>query len=155
MTQNFGGIANNNRIWGNILRDYAARTDNGILTNAGVGEDRGSGSDRCSFLHDRALHLPVALGLQFPLLCSRAWIAVIDEGDAMPDEHVVFDRYTLTDEGVARYLAASAYVCIFLNLDKSPDFGFIADLTAVEIDELGEFHASAQFHVRGYTNMLA
>ena len=143
MTQNFGGIANNNRIWGNIPRDYAARTDNGILTNAGVGEDRGSGSDRCSFLHDRALHLPVGLGLQFPFLGSRAWIAVVDEGDAMPDEHVVFDRYTLTDEGVARYLASSADGCIFLNLDKSPYLGFIADLTTVEIDELGELHISA------------
>src|SRR5207302_11095090 len=79
MTQNVGAIASNNRSWGNILRDHAARTDNGILTNAGVGEDRGSGSDRCTFLHDRALHLPVGLGLQFPFLGSRAWIAVVDE----------------------------------------------------------------------------
>ena len=49
----------------------------------------------------------------------------------MTDEYFIFDRYTRTDEGMARDLAAPAYPGPALNLDESAQTRVLADLTTV------------------------
>ena len=56
----------------------------------------------------------------------------------MADEDVVLDRHAFTDEGVARNLAPPADLCILLDLDERSDLRFVADLAAVQVDELRE-----------------
>ena len=56
----------------------------------------------------------------------------------MPDEDFVLDRHAFTDEGMTRYLAPFADLGILLNLNKGADFAVIANLTAIEIDEIRE-----------------
>ena len=56
-------------------------------------------------------------------------------------------RDAFTDEGVAGNLAALADGGVFLNLDKGADFRFVANLTAIKVDELGKLDILPQLHV--------
>src|ERR1700722_13510386 len=75
-------------------------------------------------------------------------VAVVDEHHAMTDEDVVLDGDALAHKSVAGNFAALADTGIFLDLDKSANLGFVADLASVEIDELGQLHIPPQLHVR-------
>src|ERR1700685_3734079 len=106
MTQEFCWISNHNRVRGNVFGDNPAGSDNRVFTDPDIAENRGAGSDRCSFFDYGLLDLPVGLGLQIPAGSCRARIAVIDEGYVVTDENIVLNRHTFTDEGMARDLAA-------------------------------------------------
>src|SRR5262249_33316733 len=75
---------------------------------------------------------PVGIGLQETVGCGRSGVAVVDEHDAIADEHVIFNSNPFADEGVARDLAATPHKSILLNLHKRADFRFVADLAPVE-----------------------
>jgi len=148
ITQEFGWVPHHNAVRGNVFGDNAARPYNGVLPNADVGENRGSGANRCSLLDYGLLDLPVGFGLQIPVGGSGPRIAVVDEHNAVADEDVILDRDAFADESVARDLAAFTDSCILLDLDKRANLRFIADLTTVQVDELGELDVSPKLHVR-------
>jgi hypothetical protein len=68
--------------------------------------------------------VPVRLGLQRSAR-GRARMAVVDEHHAVADEHLVFDRDPLADEGVRRNLAAGSNGRVLLNLDKCADLRIV------------------------------
>src|SRR2546425_6701390 len=140
-------VPSHNGIVGHVAGDDAAGPDDGILPDDHVREDCRPGPDRCAFPHQRGLDLPVLLALEFPRRSRRPWIGVVDEGDAVADEDVVLDRHAFTDEGVARNLAPPADLRIFLDLDERPDLRFVADLAAVQVDELRELDVLPQLDV--------
>jgi hypothetical protein len=65
------------------------------------------------------------------------------------DEYLVGDFHTLADEGVRRNLAASADGDVLLDFDEGSDLGFVADGSAVKIDQRGleNLHLVADFDV--------
>src|SRR5207249_7253915 len=140
-------IPSHNRIVGHVAGHDAAGPDDGILTDDHVREDRRPGPDRRAFPHQRCLNLPVLPGLELPRRSRRPWIGVVDEGDAVANEDVVLDRHAFTDEGVARNLAPPADLRILLDLDEGPDLRFVADLAAVQVDELRELDVLPQLDV--------
>ena len=72
------------------------------------------------FLHDRALHLPIFLGLQFAVGGRGPRITVVDKRHSVPDEDIVFDGHAFADKGVAGNLAALAHVAFFWISTKAP-----------------------------------
>src|SRR5881296_267994 len=149
-------IPGHNRIVWHVAGDDAAGPDDGILPDDHVREDRRPGPDRRAFPHQRCLDLPIHLGLEFPRRSRRPRIGVVDEDDAVADEDVVLDCHAFTDEGVARNLALPADLRIFLDLDERPDLCSVADLAAVEVDELRELDVLPQLdvgrHVEGFVH---
>ena len=65
----------------------------------------------------------------------------------MPDEYVVLDGYAFTNEGVARNLAALPNASILLHFNESTYLGFVANFTAVEINEFGKANIFPQLDV--------
>jgi len=91
----------------------------------------------CVARHRERFDLPIGFGLQ-RTGSGRPWIGIINEGDAMADEHVIFDVHPSQDKSVAGNLAAAATRAFFLDLDKCADLGVVADLASVQVDELGK-----------------
>jgi hypothetical protein len=65
----------------------------------------------------------------------------------MPDKDVVFHGHTFTNKSVTRNFAACADSGVFLDLDKRSDFGFVANLTAIEIDKTKDAHIASELYV--------
>jgi hypothetical protein len=65
----------------------------------------------------------------------------------MPDEDVVFDDYTLTDEAMARNFAAPAYGNVFLDFYECPDLRLVADFAPVQVYEFRQPDAGAELDV--------
>src|SRR5689334_4695811 len=80
-----------------------------------------------------------------------AWIAILNVGDVVSNGNVIFNRSPLADEGVTRYLAVPANLRATLYFDKRSDTCVIADLTAIQVDEIAQDHTRSQFHVIGNT----
>jgi hypothetical protein len=70
-------------------------------------------------------------------------VTVVDEQDAMPDKHIVFDGHTVADECVALNSAATADRDAALNLDESSDACLISYRAAVEVREVVNDHIAA------------
>jgi hypothetical protein len=153
MTQKSCWISSDDAVWRHVFRDNAAGAHYGVLANRNVRKDCASRADRSPFPYEGALDLPISLSLQISVGCRCSRIAVVDKGDSMADEHVVFDGDAFTDKSMARDFAASAYTCIFLNFDEGPDFCFVADFASIQIDELGEFDTLTKFDVISDTNI--
>src|SRR5208282_4565544 len=108
----------------------------------------GARSNRSAFLDDCFLHFPIGFGLQTSASGRGARVRIVNEHHAVANENVVFDGHTFADEGVAGDLAAFTNRSVLLNLYKRANLGFIADFAAVEVDELGKFDISTEFHTR-------
>jgi len=67
----------------------------------------------------------------------------------MSNESLVLDRHPLADKGVAGDLDAASDLRPFLNLDKRPDPGVIADFSSIQVDEVPDDHIFAQLHIGG------
>ena len=78
----------------------------------------------------------------------RPGITVVDERHIVADEHLVLDRHSFANEGVAGDLAAVANPGALLNFHKGPDLHFVANFAAVEIGETIDAHPFAEFHIR-------
>src|SRR5882762_677761 len=136
--QKFGGISGHNGVRRYVLGYDAACSDNGVLTDSQIAENRGAGPDGCSLSNQGLFYFPVRFCLQLAGWGCRARIGIIDKGHAVPDEDVVFDLHALANKGVAGNLAASADTGILLDFHEGPNFRFISDFAAVQINELGE-----------------
>ena len=66
----------------------------------------------------------------------------------MTDEHFVFDINAFTNKSVAGNLAAFTDGGVFLDFNERANFRVVANLAAVQIDELGKADAVSQFHIR-------
>src|SRR5689334_2586059 len=67
-------ISGDDAVRRDVVRDDAARPDDGVLADDDVGENRGARSDRGAFLDDRRLDPPVLFRLQAPALARRPGI---------------------------------------------------------------------------------
>src|SRR6185312_8868074 len=105
------------------------------LTNTDIGKNCDAGTDGRPFSYDRGFYFPVTLCLQVAADRGCPGITVIHERHTVSDKDVVFDRDAFADEAVAGYFAAPSYLCILLNLYESSNLGFVADFTAIEVDE--------------------
>ena len=74
---------------GHVAGDNGAGTDKRARPDPDAAEDHGTRADGCSVFHDRVVHVPIAGGLQIPRGRRGPWQAVVDEDDAVPDEHLV------------------------------------------------------------------
>src|SRR4029450_11236676 len=117
--------------------DDAAGADDGVLADDDLRENRGTRSDRRPPPDERRFNGPVGLGLQRAAGRRRPRKRVVDERDAVADEHLILDRDAGADERVARDLAAPADRGVTLDLDERSDLRVVADRAAVEIDERG------------------
>ena len=86
--------------------------------------------------------------------CRGPGIRIVDKGHTVADEDIILDGYALTDERVTGNLASSADDGVLLNLDEGSDFGFVADLASIQIDELGQLDMLPQFHVWGHCRIV-
>ena len=99
------------------------------------------------------LTFPVRLGLELPVPIGRPRVAVINKGHAVPNENAIFQSDAFTDEGMAGNLATGADFSPFLNFNECSDFGLVADLTSVEVNEPANANVPAQFDVRSDQSM--
>jgi len=95
----------------------------------------------------RLLTFPVCLGLRLSGSRRGPRQPVIDEGNPVPDENLVFHRDPFANEGVARYLAAGADPGPLLDLDKTANARVISNLAPVEIDEAVDADVAPQLHI--------
>jgi hypothetical protein len=64
------------------------------------------------------------------------WEPIIDECDAVSDEHLIFNRHAFTNECVARDLAPAANLGAALDFDKRADLDVVTNLAPVKIREI-------------------
>src|ERR1035441_5107189 len=147
-SQDSGGVAGYYGIRWDAAGDYAAGSHHGVFADGEVGQDGGAGADGGSTLDQGGGDLPIVFGLQGAVRRGSR-VEVVDEGDAVADEDVVFNGDAFADEGVAGDFAIAADSGVFLDFDKGADLGVVADLAAVEVDELREFYVLAEFDVGG------
>ena len=79
-----------------------------------------------------ALHTPVLLGRERTIGSCGVGPAVVDQGDTVSDEDVVFHGYAFAGEGAAGDLAAISELHIFSNLYECVDFRSIANFTTIK-----------------------
>ena len=66
----------------------------------------------------------------------------------MANENTVFNCYAFTDKCMTGNLAALTYSCVLLHLNKGPDLAIVANLAAIQINELRERNSVAKLYVR-------
>src|SRR5215471_15689284 len=119
IAQNFGGIASRYCVVGYIFGNDAARAYDGVFADSHTRENGRAGTNRGTLFDESSLHFPVCLSLQPSLLRCRARVGIVDEGDTVSNEHIVFDSNAFTNKRMARDLATFANVGILLHLNKS------------------------------------
>src|SRR5215472_589970 len=132
------GISRDNGVRRNIFSDHGAGSDNRVFSNGHVRKNRGARTNRSALLDQGPLDFPIAfrLELAFPGRCAR--IGIVDEGDSMSDEDVVFDGHAFADEGMARNLAILPNGRVLLNFDERANLGVLSNFAAVKINEFGK-----------------
>src|SRR6185312_11902085 len=93
-------IAGNDGVVGYITCNHAAGADNGVFADGHAAQDGRAGANRCAALDYSLYHSPVGFRLRVAILVGSAGIFVIDEGNIMTNENVVFDGHALTDKRV-------------------------------------------------------
>src|SRR5687768_6281637 len=146
-SQNPRGVAGDRGPGGHVARDDRAGPDRGALADLDAAEDGRARPDGGPAPDDGAFERPVRLPLRRAVGVGRARAAVVDELDAVADEDLVLDRHALADEGVAGDFAARADARALLDFDERADPRLVADLAAVEVDEVVDRHVAAEPHV--------
>src|SRR5213082_1684782 len=90
------GIPRDYGVRRNVFRDHRPGADDCVFSNRHVAKNSRPGPDRCAFLDPRALNLPIAFRLELTLPYRCARIRIVDEGDAMSDEDVIFNGHGVT-----------------------------------------------------------
>ena len=98
--------------------------------------------------HDRWNYLPIQVSLKCAAFSCSARIFIVDENDAVADKNLVLDRDAFTDKAMRGNFAVTAYACTSLNLDERADARAVADLAAIEINEVMDFDVAAELDVR-------
>jgi len=66
----------------------------------------------------------------------------------VPDEYLIFERHTFTDETVARDFAAVSHARPFLNFYKCANLYIVSDLATIQIRKREDVDPLAKLHVR-------
>ena len=82
---------------------------------------------------------------------SRLRITVIDKCDAVPNEHLLFQRYPFADERVTGDFAAIADPGVLLDFNKGANLDVITDVAPIEIRKRVNLDALAKLYVGGNT----
>ena len=90
------------------------------------------------------LHVVIGRAFRRAVGIARLRQLVVDEHDAVADEHAIADVHARADERVRRDLAVRADRRVALDLDERTDARVRADLATVEIDELVDRGALAE-----------
>src|SRR5204862_1469828 len=101
-----------------IFRENASGTDNRKLADGDAAKNRRSRADRRAAFDVDRLTLPFAVTFGHAFIICRAWVTVVDERDAVSDEHLVVDCDSFANEGVARDFAAVANLRALLDFDE-------------------------------------
>src|SRR5688572_1835811 len=147
-------VAHYNGVGRHVARDDAPGTDDRALADRHVAKHGGARSDRGALFDYGVFHFPVGGGLQLARSRGGPRVRVVDEHHAMADEDLILDGHAFTDERMARDLAAAADAGVFLDFDEGADFGFVADVAAVEVDELRQFDVLAKLDVRSDAGVI-
>ena len=141
-------VPGNDRVRRDIPRHNTSGTDQGVFPDSNTAEEGSTGADRGSSFDQRILAGPVRIALQSSTLGRRAGVAVVCEGYAVAYENLIFNRDSLTNERMARYLASLADLCALLDFDKRSNPGFVSNCAAIEIDKCLDPDITAEPHVR-------
>src|SRR5581483_11694349 len=118
---------------GDVAGDDRPRADEGTAPDPDSAEDDCARADRRAALHRRAQQRPVGSRPQASVARRGGRELVVDEHDAVPDEHLVADLDAVADEGMALDLAAAADRGAALDLDEGADARLVADAAAVQV----------------------
>src|ERR1051325_8123553 len=118
--QEAGGTTCDDSPGRDVFRHDRAGADQGPRPNGDAGHDDRTTTNRCSLANSRRHDLPVRLALR-PAFGRGPGITIVDEHDPMANEHLVFDRHTLANEGVTRHLAPCSDFDVLLDLDRSEE----------------------------------
>src|SRR5208282_1240810 len=132
----------------NVLGHHAASADDRVFADGDVGQNGAPRTDRGALPNKRTLDLPVSFGLHLAAVCRRARVQVVDKCHVVANEHIVFDVDAFAYERVTRNLAVLAHSRILLNLHEGADFGFVADLASIQVDEFGKLDVLAELDAR-------
>lgn len=82
--------------------------------------------------------------LQLAIAIGGPGIAVVDESNVVANKDIVFQGDSLTDESMARNLAAIANLDPFLNLHEGPNLHVVPDFTTVKIGKIVDANIFSQ-----------
>src|SRR5580765_5407350 len=136
LPEDAGRVPGDDRAGGHVVRHHAARPDDGVLADLDAAQDGRARSDRRAAADDGRHDFPVAIRLELAGRRHGPGIEVVGEDDAVADKDVIFQLDAFADERVARDLDAAADLGAALDLDKRADSRLVANLAAVEVDEL-------------------
>ena len=135
--QHFRRVAGHYRAVRDALGHHAAGAYDGPFPNGYVGENRRAGPDGGAFPDQRGLDLPVLpLFLQLTRRARRPGVGVVDETTPWPTKtssSIVTPSQMKVWLEILQFLSDSG---VLLDLDERADFGVVANLAAVEVDEL-------------------
>jgi hypothetical protein len=97
--------------------------------------------------------VPVRFGLELAVRSRRAWIAIIDKRDIVPNENAFFDCDAFADEGVAGNFATRPDLCAFLDFNESANFRFVTDLASVKVYKPTDPNIASELYVGRYKLM--
>src|SRR5690349_11196592 len=130
------GISVRNTICRDTPGYNTAGSDNRVFTNGYVGQDGATRANGSTLLYECSLDMPIGIGLQVATGIGRTRIGVIDKGNIVSDEYVVFNGDSFTNEGMTGNLAAPSHAGVLLDFYKRADLGLVPHFAAIQIDEL-------------------
>jgi len=94
--------------------------------------------------------VPVCFGLELAVRSRRAWIAIIDKRNTVPDKNAFFDCDAFADKGVAGNFAAPPDPCAFLDFNESANFRLVADVASVKVYKRTDPNIAPELYVGCY-----
>src|SRR5207248_2472370 len=125
-----------------------AGADHRAFTNRHTAKNCRATADACAALYDGGNRRPVTRGLPGSIGIGSTWQLVINKGDAVSNEDLVFDGHPFADETMTGDFAVAPDTCPILDLDEGSQAGAVADFAAVKIYEMIDDHIASEFYVR-------
>src|SRR5438874_13737582 len=102
------GIPGNCSIGRHVPGYDTTRTDDCVFANGDAAKQSYARTDRGAAFDKSDFATPIILGLQLAIAVGCARMAIVDEGDAMPDKDIVFQGHTFTNKSVTGNLTTRA-----------------------------------------------
>ncbi len=149
ITNYFRRHSGNYCIAGNISSHNRTSANHSGLANSNAPKNGGITAYGYLIFYYGPHELPIFFSLQLPVFANSPWVLVVDKHHAVSNEYPATYFNALTDEGMARYLAPSAYGGALLYLDKSTNPTFCFHDTPVKIDKIRmkNLYALAKDHI--------
>lgn len=142
-----GGDAGDGRVIRHIFGDDGTGTDHCVFAYGYTGDDGCVRADTRSFFYERWNDGPVFFRLRRAVEVGRTREFVVSKHHAVADEDVVLDGDAFAQKRVRRYLASTADLDSFLDLDECTDTRFVTDLAAVSVDEGVDLYIVTEFDI--------